>query len=112
MSELAPGTAWIGGYQNKGDEWQWTDKTSWNFESWANGQPDNGWPWTPGGEHLVGTNFFGRGKWNDWDKNGHKNWFAPVRGFICQYKASGPGTTITAPLSISRQEIVSIECAK
>ena len=85
VSKLAPSTAWIGGYK-EGSKWQWTDNTSWKFESWKLGQPDNGWPWTPGGEHYVGTNFKWSGKWNDWDKNGHTNWIFPIKGFICQYQ--------------------------
>ena len=98
VSNLAPSTAWIGGIKHAvgGDKkWQWSDDSKWNFESWQFWQPDNGKPWSPDGEHYVGTNFFGRGKWNDWDKKGHTNWFAPVKGFICQYKRGSGCVTVS-----------------
>ena len=83
MSNLAPGTAWIGGSRHE-REWQWSDESAWSFESWGPGQPDSG---KHGDEGFVGTNFRGKGKWNDWNKNGHINWH-PVMGFVCQYKAN------------------------
>ena len=90
VSNLAPGTAWIGGSQRERN-WKWSDDSSWNFESWGPGQPDGG---KHNDEHYVGTNFRGKGKWNDWNKNGHKTW-NPVMGFVCQYKAN---KATTAPV--------------
>ena len=87
VSRLAPGPAWVGGRQNTGRGWQWTDGSRWGFESWARGQPDNGGVW--GGEDFLGINFRRKGRWNDWPLNGHEAWINPVKGFVCQHKIKG-----------------------
>ena len=87
VSQLAHGPAWVGGRQNTGRDWQWTDGSRWGFESWARGQPDNGGVW--GGEDFLGINFRRKGRWNDWPLNGHEAWINPVNGFVCQHKIKG-----------------------
>ena len=87
VSALAPGAAWVGGYQ-RGERWRWSDGSRWRWRgSWAGGQPDNAWTWH-GHEDYLGINFGTRGKWNDWSINGHMSWMHPVKGFICQYTVS------------------------
>jgi len=55
---------WIGGYQPHGSSepdysWMWADKTTWNYENWAGGEPNN----SPAEEDCVEIHT--DGNWND-----------------------------------------------
>uniref|UniRef100_A0A8C9Z858 Galactose-specific lectin nattectin-like n=1 Tax=Sander lucioperca TaxID=283035 RepID=A0A8C9Z858_SANLU len=51
---------WMGGFDSvKEGEWMWSDGSTFDYKSWAPGQPDN----TGGIEHCLEMNY--QGKWND-----------------------------------------------
>ena len=82
MADLAPGRAWLGGYQaGNGEEepWLWSDGSTWDYENWAAGEPSNDWG---AGNHLE-VNFGGSGRrWNDVPLDGG----GQVAGYVCQYE--------------------------
>ena len=96
VSSLAPGDAWIGGYQEKGTEdptllWKWSDGSDWDFENWADGEPNDCYnEYADGKEDYLVTNFHHEsgthGQWNDMSINGNMDPTHAVVGFICQTK--------------------------
>ena len=61
------GNLWIGGSRESGT-WSWSDRTSWNFENWNTGEPNN----AGGNENCL--EITSNGKWND--RNGNDRLFA------------------------------------
>ncbi|XP_031150862.1 galactose-specific lectin nattectin-like isoform X1 [Sander lucioperca] len=52
---------WMGGFDSvKEGEWMWSDGSTFDYKSWAPGQPDN----TGGIEHCLEMNY--QDKWNDY----------------------------------------------
>ena len=85
LKSLTDRWAWIGGFQDNQDKWQWSDGTpfdesaKWIKELWAPGQPDN----AGGREDFLGIDY--NGWWNDFNDPGHR------LGPICQYDLPGSG---------------------
>uniref|UniRef100_H2ZUB7 C-type lectin domain-containing protein n=2 Tax=Latimeria chalumnae TaxID=7897 RepID=H2ZUB7_LATCH len=66
---------WIGGFELfKSYKFIWTDGSSWNYNNWVPGQPDN----TANVEDCVEMNWHTRSKWND---HGCYN----RKPFVCHY---------------------------
>ena len=84
MSNLIPGGAWLGGYQNSNgadEPWRWSDGSAWDFENWMSGQPSN----SGGGEdYLVGGGEVGGMQWNDGGEGSW--WMDDDDGYVCQYE--------------------------
>ena len=81
VTDLAPGRAWLGGYQNgNGDDepWLWSDGSAWDFTNWLDGEPNS----YGGSENHLEVNYKVHGTWNDapWDGDGR------VAGYVCQYE--------------------------
>ena len=70
LTNLTQQYVWVGGRRD--GKWGWVDNTTWNFESWAAGEPKN--------DSYMALNY-GVGKWDD-SKSSSRN------GFICQYETS------------------------
>ncbi|XP_039674880.1 galactose-specific lectin nattectin-like [Perca fluviatilis] len=65
---------WIGGFDSvKEDMWMWSDGSTFDYKSWAPGQPDN----IDGVEHCLEMNF--QDNWND-------DSCANVYPFVCSKK--------------------------
>ena len=68
--------AWIGGFLNESSStWMWSDGTTWQYENWFDGQPNNG----GGMQTHVAMNFDSSGQWNDEYKNDENS-------YVCHYK--------------------------
>ena len=73
--------AWIGGFLNESSStWMWSDGTTWQYENWFDGQPNNG----GGVQTHVAMNFESSGQWNDEYKNGEKSFVCHYKGSVCQ----------------------------
>ena len=84
VADLAPGRAWLGGYQtgNGEDEpWLWSDGSAWDFTNWLGGEPNN----DDGRGNYMEINLIKQGKWND--INVEKS--DQVHGYVCQYEGKG-----------------------
>ena len=84
VADLAPGRAWLGGYQagNGEDEpWLWSDGSAWDYENWRAGEPNN----DDGRGNYMEVNFGGQGTWNDLPVE--KSYEVP--GYVCQYEGKG-----------------------
>jgi len=75
LSGLTSFRAWIGGRRvaTASREWIWTDGTTWGFENWSWGNPNNFIA-----QNSLVINYGRRGQWND--DMGYKK-----MAFICQY---------------------------
>ena len=68
--------AWIGGFLNESSStWMWSDGTTWQYNNWFDGQPNNG----GGMQTHVAMNFESSGEWNDEYKNDENS-------YVCHYK--------------------------
>ena len=81
VANLAPGRAWLGGYQTgNGEEepWLWSDGSTWDYENWNAGEPSNDY----GLGNYMEVNFGGQGTWNDLPVEKS----IEVPGYVCQYE--------------------------
>ena len=68
---------WVGGHRSSGngEEWMWSDGTSWQFNNWFQGQPDN----LGGVQTHLSFNFDNSGHWDD-------DFAFEEKSFLCSHK--------------------------
>ena len=68
---------WVGGHRSSGngEEWTWSDGTSWQYNNWFEGQPDN----LGGVQTHLSFNFDHSGHWDD-------DFAFDEKSFICSHK--------------------------
>ena len=67
---------WLGGYKNEKGTWSWTDKSNWDYQNWASGEPEDG-------NHTY-TRVEASGVW--WDAVQEDTVWDQA---LCQYKGKG-----------------------
>ena len=79
LQSLTPKEAdvWVGGHRSSGngEEWMWSDGTSWQFNNWFQGQPDN----LGGVQTHLSFNFDNSGHWDD-------DFAFEEKSFLCSHK--------------------------
>ena len=96
LSTGSKNSYWLGGMKNAEDSWTWVTNEAFNYENWANEQPDN----YSGNENALmiyhninpeNVEGSGFGKWNDLHNDGTCNgesFFGTENfGFICEWES-------------------------
>ena len=81
---IGPNVAWLGGFQNssRADEpWRWSDGSAWDYENWAEGEPNNQL-WNNVREDYLEIWGEQKGQWNDCNNECAR----ANSGYVCQYK--------------------------
>ena len=77
LTTLSADKSWIGATDAASEgSWTWTDGTHWGYESWLEGEPNNGG--SRGDQHYGTINHHGAGLWDDLQATYHEP-------FFCQY---------------------------
>ena len=77
LTTLSADKSWIGATDAALEgSWTWTDGTPWGYESWLEGEPNNGG--SRGDQHYGTINHQGAGLWDDLQATYHEP-------FFCQY---------------------------
>ena len=78
----AIGDGFIGLHLNRDNQFEWTDGTVFDYDSWSEGEPNNYWEL-----EGCGVMFSGSGNWNDAYCSRPKN------GYVCKRAVEGEWTT-------------------
>ena len=73
LTTLTQERAFIGGYKDDTDSWQWSDGSTWDYTNWSTGQPDD----AQGMQGYVVINYKTEGPWDD-------EWYTATYPFICE----------------------------
>ena len=73
MTTLTQERAFIGGYKDDTDSWQWSDGSTWDYTNWSTGQPDD----AQGMQGYAVINYKTEGPWDD-------EWYTATYPFICE----------------------------